>query len=243
MTFSFIDISVIKKLEKKLALNARLAALGEMSAGIAHEIRNPLGSIQIYMDLLKKRIGDEKQNIDICNQVTEEVDRLNAFITEFLVYARPPRLAMKKENIHKVIDEVINYLPIHDNSGIHIVKNYDTSDNSFLKIDKEQIKRALLNIFLNSLDALKNSGTITVETSFKKTENKSGNFCIRIKDNGTGIEDGSFEKIFDPFFSTKENGTGLGLPITEKIIREHNGRIEVSSDSRGTVFSIFLNRE
>lgn len=255
MTFSFLDISEIKKLEKKLALNARLAALGEMSAGIAHEIRNPLGSIQIYMDLLKKRISHRKDENEICDQVIEEVDTLNAFITEFLVYARPPRLELKNEDIYKIIDEVIIQLPLR-NDNIEIIKSYDSREGMALKIDREQVKRAFLNIFLNSLEAIKDNGKIIIDTSLTEKNNvefieeskeapggMTKIFCISIRDTGTGIPRDKINKIFEPFFSTKESGTGLGLPISEKIIREHNGEIEVVSDNEGTTVFLYFNVE
>ncbi|RMF92915.1 MAG: HAMP domain-containing protein, partial [Candidatus Schekmanbacteria bacterium] len=245
MTLSFIDITEIKKLEKKLELNARLAALGEMSAGIAHEIRNPLGSIQIYMDLLKKRISKESENIEICNQVIEEVDKLNAFITEFLVYARPPRLAIQKHDIHKVLDEVISGLPIKESENIEIVKKYKAGENIFLNVDKMQIKRAFLNVFLNSLEALKGKGRIVVETEIinaAKTEDKTNQQRIRISiiDNGSGIDENKLKHIFEPFYTTKESGTGLGLPITEKIVREHNGKIEIKSRKGETAANFYF---
>jgi len=244
---------MIRSISKKIEHNARLAAIGEMSAGIAHEIRNPLGSIQIYMDILRKKLESNKSDSEICDRVSKEIEILNNFITEFLVFSRPPSLDLRKHPVHSLIDEVTSQLPISsERDRIEIIKEY-TEEETIINIDRDQIKRALFNVFINSIQAMKGQGTITIQTgrfngALEPFNEADGNgheedtnfFCIKIRDNGPGIDEKNIDKVFDPFFSTKNGGTGLGLSITQKIIKEHNGEIKIFSAASGTEIAIYL---
>ena len=225
-----------KIIMEKMKQTERLSTLGEFSAGIAHEIKNPLASIKNFTQLLPDEYGDPNFRTEFIKLVTREVNRINRIVSGLLDYARPRKVELLKTNIPKLVDETLSSLNANfDEHHIIIKKNYNQI--SPIEIDAEQIRQVLLNLILNAVEAMPSGGTI--EVTIQEIEREEVE--IKLSDTGCGISDEKLKEIFNPFFTTKEGGTGLGLSIVQRIINEHGGRIEVESkENRGTQFKLFL---
>jgi two-component system sensor histidine kinase HydH len=214
--------------------------LAEMAPVFAHEIRNPLGSIKGAAQYLKTEAVTEEQH-KLFDVIIEEVNRLNAVISQFLDYARPYTLKLKEQNINTLISKAISIIAVNELAGkISIVTElYD--DLPDVEVDGEQLMQVILNIALNAIESMPQGGTLTFRTS--KIETSSGNAVgMTIRDTGHGINKESLKNIFKPFYTTKERGAGLGLAICQKIIKEHGGLIRVKSiPGQGSVFFIRFN--
>ena len=219
----------------------RLASLGTLTAGLAHEIRNPLVAIKTFTHLLPERIDDEEFRDKFLRIAAGEVDRISSLVTELLDFARPsdPKLAM--ENINLILDGMILLVSTEMNKKqITHVKSYDSNLPS-VETDREQIKQVFLNILLNAIEATPQRGEITIKTrSFMKP---GGEPYVQIEftDTGCGISADHLEEIFNPFFTTKTTGSGLGLSISNQIVRDHRGYIDVESQlNKGSSFFVNL---
>ena len=225
-----------RELEEQLYLAERLAALGEMVAGVSHEIKNPLGIIQSTSELLTSMLNADDKQKRLLSIITEESIRLNRIVTDFLDFARPHKLNPHECHLEEVIRKNTSFLkPELENKGIVV---YDNINSRSFKVqaDDELLYRALMNIFINSIQAIDNAGSITVNVDEEK-----GGYRIEIEDTGSGIAKENMKKIFNPFFTTKEKGTGLGLPIVRKIVEGHQGTIDVESqEGSGTKVIIRL---
>lgn len=234
----FRDLTEIKELEKIVQRQKTLAALGEMAANVAHEIRNPLGGIEGFASLLKRKVKDEK-NKKIADRIVDGVRNLNSIITNLLYYTRPMSLNLMNLNIQNLIMETVNHIKSDNNP---IIENVDfvylfSDDFPEISADPQKLKQVFFNLIYNAVHSLnKYNKEVKIRTdSFEKR------VIVEIEDNGCGIEENLQEKVFNPFFTTKDEGTGLGLAITMKIIETHNGKIEiVKSDNEGTKFKITL---
>jgi signal transduction histidine kinase len=225
-----------RDLEEQLYLAERLAALGEMVAGVSHEIKNPLGIIQSTSELLTSMPNADEKQKRLSSVITEESIRLNRIVTDFLEFARPHKLDLNECHIEEVIRKNITFLkPELEGKGIVVFDKMN--GRSFkLQADDDLLYRALMNIFINSIQAIDNAGSITVNVDEEK-----GGYRIEIEDTGIGISKENMKKIFNPFFTTKDKGTGLGLPIVRKIIEGHQGTIDVESqEGSGTKVIIRL---
>ncbi len=232
-----------KEKTKKLLRADRLATLGELAAGAAHEIRNPLTSIRSTIQYLQSKIEGELDK-ELAGDLIKEVDRINEIIQGMLSFSRVDSLKETKINLQWLIKEVLRLLRTNINKkGIELKLEYLTKEEG-LVADEGQIKQVLLNIFLNAIQAVKsNTGKITITIDSPSTSNQQQNFnyLIEVKDNGTGIPDDKLEKIFDPFYTTKKDGTGLGLSISYGIISKHGGDISIESIiEKGTTIKIKL---
>ncbi len=209
--------------------------LKELSAAVAHEIRNPLNSISLYLGLLKRQPEIETQNIATVEKIQNEIEILNNIVEEFLCFSRHSAVNKTKFNISELIVESLFLAKDKiDNRNIEI-KVKISPDDLAITGDRTQLKRALLNLFINAIQAMDNNGVLRIYSY-----NNERTF-IEIIDNGKGIEDKHLDKIFNPFFSTRSNGTGLGLAIVKNIIAQHNGTIIVKSVlGQGTKFIIEL---
>lgn len=225
-----------RELEEQLYLAERLAALGEMVAGVSHEIKNPLGIIQSTSELLTSMPNADEKQKRLSSVITEESIRLNRVVTEFLDFARPHKLNLHECYLEEVIRKNISFLkPELESKGI-VVYDKMNSRSFKLQADDELLYRALMNIFINSIQAIDNAGSITVNVYEEK-----GRYRIEIEDTGCGITKENMKKIFNPFFTTKEKGSGLGLPIVRKIIEGHEGTVEIESqEGSGTKVIIRL---
>ena len=219
----------------------RLASLGTLSAGLAHEIRNPLVAIKTFTQLLPERLNDEEFLNYFTNIASGEVDRISLLINELLNFARPYEPKLEYEDINSVLDGIVLLVSTEaKRKQINIIQNY-SAGLPRVQIDREQIKQVFLNILLNAIEATPENGTITVKTrSFMKP---GGERYIQIEftDTGYGIPPEKLEEIFNPFFTTKSGGSGLGLSISHQIVEDHKGYIHVESQlNKGSSFFINL---
>ena len=236
---SLIDMTRERELERRLFRSEELAAIGELSAGIAHEIRNSLVAIATSVSLLKdeSRISDEgRQLLDV---VKEESDHLASIVDDFLRYARPKKPTFQKEDINKLLQDVVKRHREWNEQDVEWVERY-AANLPEIFLDRHQIQQVVTNLLINSLDAMTDGGVLTIQT---KTEKRMSEDWIRfsIADTGVGIPEDEISKIFQPFHSLKEKGTGMGLAICRRIVDEHNGDILVKSEvDKGTRFSVLL---
>jgi signal transduction histidine kinase len=215
----------------------RLAALGQLSAGLAHEIRNPLSTIKGSAEMLLKNVdANGAVAHELAGFISSEVDRTNALVTRFLDFARPLALRLEKTEIAEVIDEAVAEVEKHSPPlDVSIYKNY-SPDIPPLLLDRQLIERVLYNLLLNAAQASPPQGSVTV-----KTRQVGDTVEIDVIDRGAGIAPRDRESIFNPFFTTKSSGVGLGLAIVSKIVDEHSGQITVESEpGAGSVFRVFL---
>jgi signal transduction histidine kinase len=231
----------LKKSKSYMRRADRLASLGTLAAGLAHEIRNPLVAIKTFTQLLPERFEDEEFRTHFTNVASGEVDRISSLITELLDFARPSEPKLEYEDINGILEGMILLVSSETKKKqINITKNY-TSDLPPIQIDREQIKQVFLNILLNSIEATPEEGEIAIKTrSFTKPEGEPY-IQIEFTDNGRGIPAEHLEDIFTPFFTTKDKGSGLGLSTSHQIVQDHRGYINVESElNKGTSFFINL---
>ena len=212
--------------------------LDEMATGLAHEIRNPLGSIKGAAQYLSGEANEE--NHKLLNVIIEEVDRLNGAVSRFLDYAKPYALNLKWQSVHPVLDKAIALIRANNLSDRIKVETEYHPDLPPVLIDAEQFIQVVLNIAINAIDAMPEGGTLSFRTTqIERDEGEA--IAISIRDTGKGISKADLRNIFKPFFTTKERGVGLGLAISQRIIRNHGGQLRVKSVlGKGTVFYIRL---
>jgi len=227
----------LQKAEAQVRRTERLAALGQLSAGLAHEIRNPLSTIKGSAEMLLKNVdANGAVAHELAGFISTEVDRTNALVTRFLDFARPLALRLEQAEIAEVIDEAVAQVEKHTPPlDVSIYKNYSPDISPFL-FDRQLIERVLYNLLLNAAQASPPEGSVTV-----KTRLVGDTVEVDVIDRGTGIAPKDRESIFNPFFTTKPSGVGLGLAIVSKIVDEHGGQITVESEpGAGSVFRVFL---
>jgi len=227
----------LQEAEATVRRTERLAALGQLSAGLAHEIRNPLSTIKGSAEMLLKNVdANGAVAHELAGFISSEVDRTNALVTRFLDFARPLSLRLEKAEIGEVIDEAVAEVEQHSPPlDVSIYKNY-SPDIPPLLLDRQLIERVLYNLLLNAAQASPPQGSVTV-----KTRQVGDTVEIDVIDRGAGIAPKDRESIFNPFFTTKSSGVGLGLAIVSKIVDEHSGQITVESEpGAGSVFRVFL---
>jgi two-component system sensor histidine kinase HydH len=233
----------LKEAEAEVRRSERLAALGQLTAGLAHELRNPLGTMKSSAELLSRQVASENDIAkEMAGYIATEVDRTNSLITRFLDFARPQHLRLEKGYIEELLDRVIQRFE-REKSGaaasISIYKNY-SPDIPQVAFDGELLERALLNLVSNAAQASAPGSVVTVKTRMVETS-AGGGVEIAVIDRGSGIDPKHMESIFNPFFTTKSEGVGLGLAIVSKIIDEHAGQIAVeSAPGEGSVFRVYL---
>jgi len=252
-TLIFQDITKFKEMEEQMKRVDKMAAVGVLAAGMAHEIRNPLASLSGSIQMLKSELSLDDHQQHLMDITLRESERLNALITDFLLFAQPPQTHKILYPIEKIIDETIE-LFLHSPSfhdGIRILRPNSNGDIQ-TSIDPDQMRQVFWNLFNNAAQAMSNGGEIQVQlrkenvgigTRFPLSSQLRGREWVKISitDSGNGIAPEEKENIFEPFFTTKENGTGLGLSIVHKIIENHNGVITVESElGRGSTFTIFI---
>jgi two-component system, NtrC family, sensor histidine kinase HydH len=224
----FFEQRALERLRLKEQLNRaeHLSTLGEMVAGISHEIRNPLGIIRSSADHLKKKMAAIDPDNPFPNVIVEETGRLNHIITDFLNFARPKIPNLLPCRVEEVIDKNVLFLDSQIKEGNYVIERDFAESIPEITADSEMLYQAFLNILINAMDAMPEGGTIRIDIA---SGEQQGSVLIIFKDNGEGIQERLKEKIWDPFFTTKEKGTGLGLGIVKKIIELHNGIIRTDS--------------
>jgi signal transduction histidine kinase len=234
------DVTEIKSLNEEVARNNRLASLGKLSAGIAHEIRNPLSSVRGLAQFISKSLKKDDTRREDLDTIIQEVDRLNHLIIQVLDFAKIKKLNLSYFSINGLIKKIVDLLRIETvNKKIkfHLLLSEKIQN---IYADENQIRQILLNIIVNSIQAINFQGDIFVTSNVIQFREKPG-VKIMIEDNGTGIPESDIPKVFDPFFTKKEKGTGLGLSIVYKLVENHQGEVKLESkEGSGTKFTIFL---
>ena len=235
------DLTEIKRLEKEIQRHDRLVALGKMAAGVAHEVRNPLSSIKGFATLLGSKFTPGSQEQEAANLLVQEAERLNRSITELLNYARPTTLKKEPINIGELVSASLKLVSTDAQAlGVKISHAIDAGIPA-VDIDRDKINQVMLNLYLNGLQAMEDSADareLKVAVRYDSSENI---VVIEVQDSGRGIPPENIEKVLDPYFTTKPEGTGLGLALAYKIIDEHNGTIRLKSTERqGTTVCITL---
>jgi PAS domain S-box-containing protein len=219
----FTDLTELKALQSQVELRQRLASLGEMAAGIAHELRNPMGVIDGYMRLLSKKV--DPSLAETVEAVTREVALMNRIITEFLAFARPRELNLEDVNLRGLLEECReSVLGAREDIEVSI----HVEDDVTLRADRTLLRQVFTNLIQNAADAQEGGGSIGFSGSAEDDV-----FTLAVRDAGPGIEEEIREKVFLPFFTTKEQGTGLGLPLVHRIITGHGGSIEIEDGAEG----------
>jgi PAS domain S-box-containing protein len=246
------DITALKRLELQIRRSDRLASLGTLSAGMAHEIKNPLVSIKTFAQLLPERYQDSDFRETFSNLIGHEIDRIDSLVNQLLRFARPAKPLLEPTHVHTVLEKSLQLVGHRlYQKEIKLTRSW-RADVDTIRADADQLEQVFLNFFLNAMDAMKRGGEMVVSTEIHPAEewvaavtgaNGDAHEILRItiRDNGEGIRSEDIPHVFDPFFTTKDYGTGLGLSVVHGIIQEHSGQIEVESElSKGTAFHILL---
>lgn len=233
------DVTMIRELEQKVILSEKFAALGRLSAGVAHEIRNPLNSIRGFIQYFQKKLSLEEEDYRYTDLMITEVDRLNRVISKLLAFSKPrePRLSIRSP--YEILDHCIRVIEREaQGEGLELIRTTYADEMPLVLMDTDQITQVFLNILINAVEATPKGGKIFVKCEM----DEPGRLRIAVEDTGEGIPKENIDKLFDPFFSTKKKGTGLGLAIVKSIIEAHDGEIDVESEpGKGTRFIITLN--
>jgi PAS domain S-box-containing protein len=246
------DITALKRLEFQIRRSDRLASLGTLSAGMAHEIKNPLVSIKTFAQLLPERYQDSDFRQTFSNLIGHEIDRIDSLVNQLLRFARPAKPQLEPRHVHQILEKSL-LLVGHRlyQKDIKLTRSWEANVDT-IRADADQLEQVFLNFFLNAMDAMKNGGELHITTDVRTDEELVTSFNqsngqthevlrISIRDSGEGIKPEDLPHVFDPFFTTKDYGTGLGLSVVHGIIQEHGGQIEVESElNKGTAFHILL---
>lgn len=234
------DITQLKKTEERLILTERLSSLGELTAGVAHELRNPLAGIKINTQILSRKRDLSETERKILKSTEEGIEKIQKIVDDMLHFAKPKEAHFKLEEINEVVEKSLSILQTKfKKSSIHTVFE-DGKGLPKIWIDVHQIQQVLINLMLNSIQAMDRGGTLTLRTFLEKDDR----VAVEIKDTGIGIPKSNLKRIFDPFFTTKSEGTGLGLSISLKILENHGATIDVTSEEgKGSVFTIHFPRK
>ncbi|QBG48418.1 PAS domain-containing protein [Verrucomicrobia bacterium S94] len=245
------DITELKALEEQVRRSDQLSSVGTLAAGMAHEIKNPLVTIKTFTQLLPQRYNDEDFRKDFSSLVAHEVERIDGIVNELLSFSKPAKPHLIAMDIQETLDQILKL--VHEQLSQNSIKlqNNCKADKSYIMGDAKLLSQAIINLILNAIDAIGENGTLTIGTINCAYRFATGDSpdravtrkCIRIQitDNGKGIARENLQKIFDPFFTSKSEGTGMGLSVAHGIISEHHGVIEVDSElGKGTTFYLYM---
>ena len=236
----FRDMTEVQALKKEIETSRRLASLGRLAAGIAHEIRNPLSSIKGFATYFKERYKDNQDDRNTAEIMIKEVDRLNRVISQLLDFARPLALQKKRVSLQALVQHSLKMIERQATSGGVAIRADLATSLEEINVDFDKVTQVLLNLYLNALEAMGEGGTLSISCS---EDQGNPGVKIAVTDTGSGIDKKNLEHIFDPYFTTKQTGTGLGLAIVHKIIEAHGGEVRVDSEvGRGTTVTLFLPR-
>jgi two-component system NtrC family sensor kinase len=226
-----------KEMEATLAQQGKMASLGVLSSGVAHEINNPLGVILGYASYIEGKLTPEDPNYNYVHEIKRESKRCRKIVQDLLSYARTPKPSLEETNINALLDQIVDFAANHtDMHHVTVVKDFAQGLPSIMA-DGDQMRQVAINLILNSGAAMQKGGRLVVKTGLDGEEN----ITIAFSDNGAGIPKDNLEKIFEPFFTTKTKGTGLGLAITRQIVEQHHGKIMIESEvGKGTTVTVKL---
>jgi signal transduction histidine kinase len=239
-----VELRRSRDLEEQLQRAERSAVVGRLASGIAHEIRNPLNFINLSIDYLREKFAPQADNpraeyTRILTTIKDELARLNRLVSDFLSYGRPAKLKLREVNARTLIEEVRTLVAAQaEQQSVNINIQQNGNGNGILQADAELLKTCFSNLMINAVQAMPEGGTLNITLS-----PNSSLVEVEFADNGPGISPEALEQIFEPYYSTKETGIGLGLPLTKKIIEEHGGQISVKSEpNSGATFTVVLPR-
>ena len=239
----FKDLTLVEQAEERERLRDRLAALGEMAATIAHEVKNPLASIEVMAGLVRRQVGDRQDLRGLLADIISEAKMANAIVVEVLEFVRPIRLQMDRTSLLSVVEDAI---PLAERKIPRGGARIDVSvpeDLPAIQGDHHQLCQVVTNLLINALEALGGEGVVYISAGLKPAEQEDQPVEVElvIADNGPGIPDDVTDRVFNPFFTTKPQGSGLGLAIVRKIVDAHDGRIDVVTVvGQGTAFTVTL---
>jgi len=235
------DITESRRTEQQTIESERLNALTLLAAGVAHEIGNPLNSLDIHLQLIEReaRKLDGAQGAELQESVEvarAEINRLDSIITQFLRAIRPTRPQLRPENINTIVEEAVRFFALEIKDRDVVVEQELRSDLPLLELDRDQMKQAFYNVIKNSFEAMKSRGILRIRTDLDESH-----VIVRFTDTGGGISAENLSRVFEPYFTTKTSGTGLGLLIVRRIVREHGGELSIeSSEGKGLTLTIRL---
>jgi len=229
------DITLLKKAEERLIQAERLSSLGELTAGVAHELRNPLAGIKINTQILSRKKDLPEMEKKLLSSTQEGIEKIQKIVDDMLHFAKPKAFHFREEELNEVVEKSLAILQTKLKKG-NISSVFEGAQGlPKLRIDIHQIQQVLINLMLNAIQAMEDGGTLSVRTFLKDGDGVG----IEVRDTGIGIPRAHLKKIFDPFFTTKSEGTGLGLSISLKILENHGATIDVVSEAgKGSTFSI-----
>lgn len=243
----FKDLTQIRDMEEEMRRREWLATLGEMSAGMAHEIRNPLGALAGAMQMLRADVRGDDTSRRLMDIAIREAKRLDNIITEFLQYARPPALHLREHDLNKVLAEALDLIQHEARTRQHLTMSTSMAKEPLTaQVDQDQLKQVFWNLATNAFDAMPTGGRLTIATGLRQVDvmgRRTDVMEISFQDTGEGIPKHNFDKIFLPFFTTKKEGSGLGLAQVHRIVDLHGGWVKVDSEvGHGTKFVVCLPR-
>lgn len=234
----FRDLTEVRRLQKEVERSRRLASVGSLAAGVAHEIRNPLSSIKGFATYFRERYKDRPGDHETAEVMISEVERLDRVISQLLEFARPSGLNIRPSDVGELIRRSLRLIEGDaKGKGVEVRTEIDPALPP-LPMDSDRINQALLNLYINAIQAMAGGGVLTITATLN---GNAESLKIKISDTGHGIDDYDRDHIFDPYYTTKSTGTGLGLAIVHKIVEAHGGAIDVESEpGRGTTMTLIL---
>ena len=233
----FRDLTEIRQLKAEIARSQRLASIGSLAAGVAHEIRNPLSSIKGFATYFKEKLRGSPEDSKTADIMIKEVERLNRVVRQLLDLSRPREIKKVRASVGSLIEHTLKLTEVQARKRGVVIKTQMDAGTPDVRVDPDRIKQVLLNLCLNALEAMKAGGVLTL--SLGRQDKKM--LQIVISDTGPGIPREEVERVFDPFYTTKTSGTGLGLAIVHRIVEAHAGEIRVTSGpGGGTTFTVLL---
>ena len=246
-TLFFKDLTRVEQIEERGRLRDRLAALGEMAAAIAHEVKNPLASIEVLAGVLKRQLSAQPEALETLDDIIKEAKMANAIVVEVLEFVRPIQLQVERVGLDEVLKDSITLAEGQMRRGAVTIKTDLDHAVPDLLADPHQLRQLFSNLLANAFEALGGEGhvdirsTLVPDDELSASEEPAPQVSIEVRDNGPGISPDDLERIFSPFFTTKPQGTGLGLAIVRKVVDAHDGRIDaVSAPGRGASFKVTL---
>ncbi len=234
----FKDLTEVRALRKEITRSQRLASVGRLAAGVAHEIRNPLSSIKGFATYFQERYKEMPEDRQTAAIMIQEVDRLNRVVNQLLEFARPVTLTLKSTDLRDLLDTSLKLIEKKVAEKQIDIHRWYSPDNTVVRVDPDRISQVLLNLYLNAVESMETGGTLTVSLS---NDARRQGVEIRVADTGCGIAPEQLPQIFDPYFTTKSSGTGLGLAIAHNIMEALGGTITVESrPGQGTCFAVFI---
>ncbi|MCG3196976.1 MAG: HAMP domain-containing protein [Candidatus Omnitrophica bacterium] len=224
------DLQTIKNLEALVSRQERLAALGQLTAGVAHELRNPLSIIKACAEILHRRFSGESGENGLCRDIIDEVDRLSRVVSDFLTFARPSQPSRRTVHLNELLAHTLDRVERGEHSGEVIILRELADPLPSVDADPEQIEQVLLNLIRNGLESMGLRGALEIRSGQSAEE---GEVWFEVRDHGQGMDEATRRRVFDPFYTTKAEGTGLGLSICHRILEAHGGSIVVAETSKG----------